>query len=126
MSFGPADHTTDCPRRRDASAWRRSSSRLRRYCAGFSDDALNGGASRPHEAGRETALNASAGAAPWHTNERADLPARTRGRAWIVVPICVKALLKLPNLRYAEGGEDAIHYEGPFPDRMMLYFDAAR
>jgi hypothetical protein len=66
------------------------------------------GSIKTHEAGRETALNASAGAAPWHTNERADLPARTRGRAWIVVPICVKALLKLPNLRYAEGGEDAI------------------
>jgi cytochrome P450 len=41
----------------------------------------------------------------------------------IVVPLAVKALLKLPNLRYAEGANGAIEYEGPFPDRMMLSFD---
>lgn len=41
----------------------------------------------------------------------------------IVVPLAVKALLTLENLRYEGDGKGVIEYEGPFPNRMMLSFD---
>ncbi len=44
----------------------------------------------------------------------------------IVVPLAVKALLALPELRYDERGPGEIEYEGPFPDRMLVEFDVPR
>ncbi len=41
----------------------------------------------------------------------------------VVLPEALKALLRLPGLRLAQAGEH-IEYEGPFPDHMMLRFDA--
>jgi len=34
------------------------------------------------------------------------------------------ALLRLPNLRRASGGDGRILYEGQFPDRLILKFDS--
>src|SRR6266496_3933015 len=36
----------------------------------------------------------------------------------------IAALLRLPNLRRASGGDGRILYEGPFPDRLILKFDS--
>ena len=42
----------------------------------------------------------------------------------VQIPELVAALLRLPNLRCAPGGEGRILYEGPFPDRLILEFDS--
>ncbi len=42
----------------------------------------------------------------------------------IVLPAVFKSLLSLDGLAYAEDGKRRIEYDGPFPDRMMLRFDA--
>jgi cytochrome P450 len=44
----------------------------------------------------------------------------------IVLPLAVKELLLLDQLRYDDDGEGEIEYEGPFPDRMRLRFDVPR
>ena len=44
----------------------------------------------------------------------------------IVLPLALKELLLLDQLRYDESGAGEIEYEGPFPDHMMLRFDVPR
>jgi cytochrome P450/glutathione S-transferase len=42
----------------------------------------------------------------------------------VQIPELVAALLRLPNLRRAPGGAGQILYDGPFPNRLVLEFDA--
>jgi cytochrome P450/glutathione S-transferase len=42
----------------------------------------------------------------------------------VQIPELVAALLRLPNLRRAPGSAGQIHYDGPFPNRLVLEFDA--
>ena len=42
----------------------------------------------------------------------------------VQIPELMAALLRLPNLRRASGGDGRILYEGPFPDRLILKFDS--
>ena len=42
----------------------------------------------------------------------------------VTIPELVAALLRLPNLRRATGGAGQILYDGPFPNRLVLEFDA--
>jgi cytochrome P450/glutathione S-transferase len=42
----------------------------------------------------------------------------------VQIPELVAALLRLPNLRRAAGSAGQILYDGPFPDRLVLEFDA--
>ena len=41
----------------------------------------------------------------------------------VQIPELAAALLRLPNLRRAAGKAGQIHYDGPFPDRLILEFD---
>ncbi len=43
----------------------------------------------------------------------------------IVLPEVLGCLLRLRNLRRAPGGEGRMRFEGPFPDRLVVEFDAA-
>ncbi|OJT19065.1 hypothetical protein BO221_36760 [Archangium sp. Cb G35] len=42
----------------------------------------------------------------------------------LVLPEVLGCLLRLRNLRRAPGGEGRMRFEGPFPDRLMVEFDA--
>jgi cytochrome P450/glutathione S-transferase len=42
----------------------------------------------------------------------------------VQIPELLAALLRLPNLRRAAGSDGHILYDGPFPDRLVLEFDA--
>jgi cytochrome P450 len=42
----------------------------------------------------------------------------------VQIPELLAALLRLPNLRRASGDAGRIAYDGPFPDRLVLEFDA--
>jgi hypothetical protein len=42
----------------------------------------------------------------------------------VQIPELVAALLRLPNLRRAPGSAGRIYYDGPFPNRLVLEFDA--
>lgn len=42
------------------------------------------------------------------------------------LPIIVRAILRLPGLRRAAGTDGAIKFDGPFPDRLLVEFDAVR
>lgn len=42
----------------------------------------------------------------------------------IQIPELMAALLRLPNLRRARGGAGKLVYDGPFPNRLVLEFDA--
>ncbi len=42
----------------------------------------------------------------------------------VQIPLLVAAVLRLKNVRRAPGWDGRIAYDGPFPDRMMLEFDA--
>ena len=42
----------------------------------------------------------------------------------IQIPELLATLLRLPNLRRAPGSAGQILYDGPFPNRLVLEFDA--
>jgi hypothetical protein len=42
----------------------------------------------------------------------------------VQLPETAAAILRMNNLRRASGNEGKITYDGPFPDRLVLEFDA--
>jgi cytochrome P450 len=44
--------------------------------------------------------------------------------ARILIPAVAKQLLRMPGLRRADGGDGRIRFDGAFPDRLVVEFDA--